>query len=43
MNKNKFNPEKLLPNYVLFNVLNIVGIDEIIPAEMIVEEPFPIP
>ena len=31
------------PKYLVDNVVNIVGIEEIIPAEMIIDEPFPIP
>ena len=34
---------KLLPKYVLPNVANIDGIEEIIPAEMIIEDPLPAP
>ena len=43
INNNTFVNEAAAPKYLLERVANIVGIVEIIPAEIIIDEPFPIP
>ena len=42
MNKNTFNAVEDT-KYLLDKVINILGIDEMIPAEIIIDEPLPIP
>ena len=39
MNKNRFKPVKFEPKYLEFNVANIFGIEDIIPATIIIDEP----